>query len=112
MKFDQVSKILTPQGKKIHPPKLQDEEITFLHSFSLFLCGENQKGMVTTDDDKVRKYRAVLASFMSWKDNVTYVATHRFEDDQLLAITPEEVEKWFCLKVYGVEEPGPKDKPT
>ena len=37
---------------------------------------------------------------------------HRFEDDELLQITPEELCKHICKKIFGVEEPGPAAKPT
>ena len=108
--------ILTPQRKckKIHhTKKVQDDEITFHHFSHFFHAVQTRKGMADSDkEDKVHKYGAFVAAFMSWEDSIPYIATHRFENNQVLAITIEDLVKWFCLSIYGVEEPGPEDKPT
>ena len=64
------------------------------------------------DDKKIKSYRMVLNAFMSFRDGVLYTNTHLFSDDALLETTPEQLVKYFCLKVYGVAEPTPEMRPT
>jgi hypothetical protein len=74
------------------------------------LVPTNKKEM--NDDKKIKSYRMVLNAFMSFRDGVQYTNTHLFSDDDLLEITPEELVKYFCFKVYGVAEPTPEMRPT
>ena len=65
------------------------------------------------DDSKVKKYRVQLNSFMSFRNGgIAYPNTHRFTDDELLLITPEEVVRYFAFKVYGTADPTPDMRPT
>ena len=65
------------------------------------------------DDSKVKKYRVQLNSFMSFRNGgIVYPNTHRFTDDELLLITPEEVVRYFAFKVYGTADPTPDMRPT
>ena len=64
------------------------------------------------EEAKVRKYQVILNKFMSYQNNTTYTSTHRFEDEELLRITSEELCKYFCKKIFGVKEPGPAARPT
>ena len=43
------------------------------------------------DNGKVRKYWVVLNTFMSQRDGRAYSNVHVFTDDELLAVTPEEL---------------------
>ena len=73
---------------------------------------ENNKIDEMNDDSKVRKYRMVLNAFMSQRDGRAYSNVHVFTDNELLAVTPEELLRYFCLKCYGVAEPTPAMRPT
>jgi hypothetical protein len=64
------------------------------------------------NDKKIKSYRMVLNAFMSFCDGIQYTNTHVFSDDDLLEITPEQLVKYFCFKVYGVAEPTPEMRPT
>jgi hypothetical protein len=66
------------------------------------------------EDAKVKKYRMVLNAFMSFRNGgtIAYPKTHRFTDDELLLVTPEEVVRFFCVKVYGTADPTPDMRPT
>ncbi len=35
-----------------------------------------------------------------------------FSQEQLLAITPDDLRRWMCVRAFGVPEPGPEDRPT
>jgi len=52
------------------------------------------------DAEKVRKYRMCLNAFMSHQNSTPYSATHVFEENDLMDITPEEICKYFCKKIY------------
>jgi hypothetical protein len=49
--------------------------------------------------------------FFSHRDGVNYTKDHEFTQQELAAITPPELERWMCKKVYGKEEPGANDNP-
>ena len=49
---------------------------------------------------------------MSYRDDEEYERDHDFTPEELNEIQPEEIEKWMCVKVYGIPEPGPDDNPT
>ena len=67
---------------------------------------------MSDDIDSAQRYKSTLIKFMSWRDGASYAKDHEFTQQQLGAITPEEIHRWMCLKVYGMEEPGPGDNPT
>ena len=48
---------------------------------------------------------------MSYRDDEEYERDHEFTPEELNEIQPEEIEKWMCVKVYGIPEPGPDDNP-
>jgi len=56
-------------------------------------------------------YYKYLIKFMSYRDDEHYDEEHEFTPEELNEIQPEEIEKWFCVLVYGVPEPGPDDRP-
>ena len=58
------------------------------------------------------KYKKILLSFMSWKNGVEYEDTYNFSNEELILITPEDLVRWFQLKVYGTPDPSPQDMPT
>jgi hypothetical protein len=58
------------------------------------------------------RYHPVLIQFMSYRDDEEYERDHDFTPEELNEIQPEEIEKWMCVKVYGIPEPGPDDNPT
>ena len=62
--------------------------------------------------DHQPRYRSVLNEFMSWRDEVSYGKDHFFSDEELGAITPVQLKRWCCFKVYGVADPQQDDKPT
>ncbi len=35
-----------------------------------------------------------------------------FSQEQPLAITPDDLRQWMCVRAYGVPEAGPEDRPT
>ena len=49
---------------------------------------------------------------MTFKDQQHYDMETDFTQEQRAAIRPTDVERWMCLKVYGVPNPGPDDNPT
>jgi hypothetical protein len=53
-----------------------------------------------------------LITFMSYRDDEAYDKDHEFTPEELNEIQPEEIEKWTCVMVYGIPEPGPDDNPT
>ena len=48
---------------------------------------------------------------MRWKNNTHYIKNQVFSNDELFEITPQYITRWFCLRVYGTEEPEPYDNP-
>ena len=57
------------------------------------------------------RYRAVLNSFMSHKNNTNYPKNYEFSDQQLGSITPDDVYRYLCQKAYHKYDPGPSDNP-
>ena len=57
-------------------------------------------------------YKKYLVEFMTFKDQQHYDMETDFTQEQRAAIRPTDVERWMCLKVYGVPNPGPDDNPT
>ena len=48
---------------------------------------------------------------MAHRDGQNYYKDHEFTQQELAGITPMELTRWMCLKVYGKEEPHPDDNP-
>ena len=61
-------------------------------------------------------YRATLVHFMNFKDGRTepnlYTKETVFTQEELLAVTPEDVTRWFKHKAYGTADPSPTDLPN
>lgn len=58
------------------------------------------------------EYYPILVAFMSFRDNAVYTKATIFTDVQLDSITPEELVRYFCLKVYGDPDPHENANPT
>jgi len=63
------------------------------------------------DPESASRYKSTLVAFMSYRDGQNYGKDHEFTQQELGAITPEELTRWMCLKVYGIEELGPNNNP-
>jgi hypothetical protein len=63
------------------------------------------------DAELAKRYKPSLIQFMSHRDGVNYTKDHEFTQQELAAITPPELERWMCKKVYGKEEPGANNNP-
>ena len=61
---------------------------------------------------KRTEYSASLRRFMSHKTGQAYGKEHTFNDEELLAITPDDLVKFFNLLAYGVDSPDADAKPT
>jgi hypothetical protein len=110
-KLHQVYSIVTSVANFATPPAAREER-RFDRGASEsrhLLVPTNKKEM--NDDKKIKSYRMVLNAFMSFRDGIPYTNTHLFSDDDLLEITPEQLVKYFCFKVYGVAEPTPEMRP-
>lgn len=59
-------------------------------------------------------YKRYLSAFMAWKDGLDqpYPVTVEFAEERLLSITPNDISRYFKVKAYGKEDPGPEDHPT
>ena len=60
----------------------------------------------------IPQYKQVLINFMSFRDNIQYENNHEFTPQELGSITPNQIVKWFCLKVYGNPNPDFDANPT
>ena len=56
-----------------------------------------------------KSYAACLVSFMSFIDGLDYDTSSSFSEEQLLAITANQVAAYFNLKAYGKSTPGPSN---
>jgi hypothetical protein len=52
------------------------------------------------------EYFRYLIEFMTFKDGYHYQPDTVFTNQELLQITPTDVERWFKLKVFGTPDPG------
>jgi len=57
-------------------------------------------------------YKKYLVEFMSFKDDAAYDEDHEFTQNELGQITPQQLKRWMCLKVFGDPDPGAGDRPT
>lgn len=48
---------------------------------------------------------------MRYKHRINFPPDYEFSIEELSAITPEDIYKWFSYKLYGIEMPGPSDNP-
>lgn len=74
---------------------------------------EEQQNMPSIGDPALAKrYKPTLVAFMSHRDGQSYGKDHEFTQQELAAITPTDLHRWMCFKVYGKEEPSPDDNPV
>jgi len=59
----------------------------------------------------IKAYKSTLVNLMRYKHRINFPANYRFSIEELSAITPEDIYKWFAFKVYGTETPGPTENP-
>ena len=57
------------------------------------------------------RYKKLLVELMSFKDGRHYADKHEFEQIVLGELTPNDICKWMCQKVYGMPDPGADDNP-
>ena len=58
------------------------------------------------------RYKREVISFMRFRDGIEYNRNHEFTPQALGNVTPVEIVRWMCLKVYGNPDPGVDDNPT
>ena len=63
------------------------------------------------EDDNDVAYKSTLVHFMRWRDNVAYEMDHEFTQDELAAVTANDVTGWFNVKAYGTDTPTRDDRP-
>ena len=59
-----------------------------------------------------REYKSVLASFMSYRDGTVYPSNHVFSQEELAAVTADEIVTYFNYRSYGKVAPTLDDRPT
>ena len=64
------------------------------------------------DPTQVRLYHDYLRAMMQHRNQRDYPKMYHFTPTELSAVTPDDIYKWMCLKVYGFEDPDIDDKPT
>jgi hypothetical protein len=87
---------------------------TLVSFFSQLLSNISNIKM-TRSRNTAELYKRYLCAFMAWKDGLVeqpYPTSVEFTQEQLLSITPTDIKRYFQLKAYGMEEPGPNDNPT
>ena len=57
-------------------------------------------------------YHAYLVELMGFIDDDTYHRDQLFTPVDLIHITPVQVKRWMCKKVYGSPDPAPTDRPV
>ena len=48
---------------------------------------------------------------MEHKDKTVYPGDKVYLDEEVLAVTPEDLYKWMCFRIYGNEDPVPNMTP-
>jgi hypothetical protein len=67
----------------------------------------------TRESKMVDSYHGVLRRLMAYLHEVDpYEKEHVFSQEELAALTPEDIKRWMCVKAYGMPEPGPNNHPT
>jgi len=64
----------------------------------------NNQPHITSRSNKNERYRQVLVSFMSFKNNTQYPRDRVFTRDELVSITPDDICKYFKQRAYGTWE--------
>jgi hypothetical protein len=62
----------------------------------------------------VDTYNGVLRRLMTFVHGLedVYEKDHLFSQEELAALTPNDIKRWMCVKAYGTAEPGVDDNPT
>jgi hypothetical protein len=60
----------------------------------------------------LQQYHLTLRKFMGRRDGALYGKDHVFTAEELAAVTPEQLVRWFRLISFGTETPGPDNRPT
>lgn len=58
------------------------------------------------------EYKATLIQLMTFKNGVQYQKDDEFSPTTLGTVTPTDIVRWMCLKVYGKPDPNDDDFPT
>jgi hypothetical protein len=56
-------------------------------------------------------YQSYIVALMSYLHNVQYDKDTLFPPEVLGEVKPMDVHRWMCLKTFGLEDPGPDDRP-
>ena len=62
--------------------------------------------MTETEQSKICCYKASLVGLWNMHHGTSYTLEHEFTNNQLFSITPEQVVRFMCLKVYGLQLPN------
>jgi glutaredoxin len=62
--------------------------------------------------DKQKQYQSALVDLVSQIHNQQYAEDYQVSLEDLPQITLDDINKWMCLKVFGVPEPTPDDDPV
>lgn len=68
--------------------------------------------MIMVPSNANRSYYRYLVEFTSFRDDTLYTSQTIFTDDHLSTITPHDITRWFCKKVYGNPDPSEDVHPT
>ena len=58
-----------------------------------------------------KDFHRYTIGFMSWYHNKPYARNQKFPPETFLDVTPRHISRWMYLSSFGVEEPGPEDRP-
>jgi hypothetical protein len=58
-----------------------------------------------------RLYHRTVVELMSFVRQTPYTKDSRFTAQELGTLTPVNIKRWMCTKVYGIPNPGENDKP-
>ena len=61
---------------------------------------------------QVKRYFTCLLAMMRHKDGINYPKSKVFTVDELAAVRPEHVARYFCKRVFGTETPTQNSIPT
>ena len=57
-------------------------------------------------------YRSTLAMFMSYNHGIEYAKSDSFTQEELLAVTADDIVQWMNFRAYGKPDPADEDRPT
>ena len=59
---------------------------------------------------QINKYKSVLVRMMSFLDGVTYSKETEFSNERLIALTPEDIMRYFYFETFGIANPTEEEK--